>query len=156
MLTQTQHTVESNARELACTFVDGNAVDGISSGEVVQRPEEMLGGNAEHRGADTNAGIQGHNFAVGKLLSHAIYEVDFGPDGPLGTWLGFRNGLEDALGRADLVSSLRYLEAALGMGNHADPGMIAPHFFDVLRLEALVDGAVSLPQNNPSLANCFW
>src|SRR5690242_8742762 len=57
MLTQTQHAVEGNTREMAGTLVDRDAVYHISGGEIVQRPKEMLGSDAKHGGANANTGI---------------------------------------------------------------------------------------------------
>ena len=54
--------------------------------------------------------------------------------------------LEDALGRADLVGELDHLVLALGVHDDLAVGVLGAERRDVLGLEALVDRAVALPQ----------
>src|SRR5215468_9853125 len=55
MLTQREHAVERNAGKFARAVIYGNAIHNVARGEIVERPEQMLGCNAEHRRADANA-----------------------------------------------------------------------------------------------------
>ncbi len=64
MLAQTQHAVESNPRMVASALVNGNAVNDVALAEIFERPEEMLGCDAKHRGAGANAGIERDEFVV--------------------------------------------------------------------------------------------
>src|SRR3989442_12305392 len=92
MLTQTQHAVEGKSRIVASALIDRNAVDDAAFAEVFERPKEMLRGNAEHRGADADAGIERDDFAVPELLAEAVDEVDFRAHSPLGAGGGRRGG----------------------------------------------------------------
>src|SRR5260370_9873278 len=67
----------------------------------------------------------------------------------------FRDHSNNAFGRADFVGCLRHIEAALRMHNYANARIRAANSLDVLWLEALMDGAVPLPQNHAGLANRF-
>src|SRR6266481_9729710 len=112
MLAQTEHAVEGNPRMVASAFVNGDAVHNIAFTEVFERPEEMLRGDAEHRGADANAGIERDNLVALQFLAEAVDEMDFRANGPLGACRRGLNGLDNGLGRADLIGSLGNLEAA--------------------------------------------
>src|SRR3984957_16568811 len=147
MLAQSEHPVERNSRKVSGSFIDRNAVDDVAGDQVVQRPEKMLWGDAEHRGANAHAGIERHHFVIGQFLAEPIDQVNFGADRPLRARRRCGDGLDDAFSRADLVGGLSNLEAALRMNDYADARMLAAHAFDVARGETLVDGAVALPQN---------
>src|SRR5690348_17577458 len=41
------------------------------------------------------------------------------------------------------------------MDNHANAGMLAPYARDLLRREALMDGAIAPPQDDARVANCL-
>src|SRR5713226_7113024 len=138
MLAQTEHAVESQTRIMTGAFVNGNAVDDVTLAEIFERPEEMLRGNAEHGGANANAGVERDDFVVPEFLAEAVDEVNFRAHGPLGARGRGCYGFDDAFGRADFVGGLRDFKAAFGMGDHVDSGMLAPNAFDVLRGEALV------------------
>src|SRR5450631_4102635 len=155
MLAQTQHAVEGNSCEVAGAFVDGNTVDDVAGDQIFQRPKEVLRGNAEHGGAHANAGVERHYFVARHFLAEPIDQVDFGADRPLRALGGFRDGLDDAFGRADLIGGLGYLEAAFRMHDHANAGMLAADTLDVLGREALVHRAVALPQNHARRADGF-
>src|ERR1700730_4401441 len=155
MLAQTQHAVESNSREMTRSFIDRDAINDVSGDQVFQRPEEMLRRDAEHRGANTHAGVQGHDFAVRHFFAEPVDEMNLGADSPLRTSRRGGDRLDDAFGRAGLVGGLCDLEAALGMDNDANAGMLAPNAFDVLRREALVDGTVSFPEDDAGAVYCF-
>src|SRR6266704_512735 len=97
MLTQTQHAVEGNSRIVTSALIDRNAVDDVAFAEVFKRPKEMLRGNAEHRGADADAGIERDDFAVPEFLAEAVDEVDFRAHSPLRAGGKSRDGLDDAI-----------------------------------------------------------
>src|SRR5467141_1805399 len=98
MLTQSEHAVESNSRVVSSALIDGDAVDDVAFAQIFERPEEMLRGDAEHRGADANAGIQGNDFVVLQFLAEAVDEVDFRAYGPLGARGRILNGFYNAFG----------------------------------------------------------
>src|SRR5437879_10682561 len=96
-------------------FIDGDAVDDVAFAQIFESPEEMLGSDAEHGGADANAWFKRNDFVVLQFLAKAVDEVDFRADGPLGAGGRRLDGFDDALGRADLVGGLGNLEAAFGV-----------------------------------------
>src|SRR6266567_116861 len=155
MLTQTQHAVEGNSRIVTSALIDRNAVDDMAFAEIFKRPKEMLRGNAEHRGADADAGIERDDIAVAEFLAEAVDEVDFRAHSPLGAGGRGRNGLDDAFGRADLVGGLGDLEAAFGMNDDANAGMFAADALDLAQREALVHRAVAFPEDDTRVADGF-
>src|SRR5882762_5484435 len=155
MLAQTQHPVESNPRMVASALVNGNAVNDVTFAEILERPEEMLRGYAEHRGADANAGIERNDFVVLQFLAEAVDEVDFSANGPLGAGGRSLNSFDDALGRADLIGGLCDFEAAFRMRDDANSGMLSAHALDLLGGKALVHGAIALPEDDARLADRF-
>src|SRR5260370_5642849 len=115
----------------------------------------MMGCDAKHRGAHAYAGIKRDDPVVRHFFAEPIHQVDLGADGPWRGGGGFRGPLKNAFGRADFVGCLRHIEAALRMHNYANARIRAANSVDVLWLEALMDGAVPLPQNHAGLANRF-
>src|SRR5437879_4718759 len=155
MLTQSEHAVEGNSRVVAGAFVDGDTVDNVAFAQILKRPKEMLRGDAKHSCANANAGIERDDSVVFEFLAKAVDKVNFRANGPLGASGRRLNGLDDALGRADLVGRLCDLEAAFGMGNDANARMLAADALDLLRREALVHGAIALPEDDARAANRF-
>src|SRR5258707_674401 len=100
MLAQTEHAVEGKPRMVASAFVNGDAVHNMALAQIFERPKEMLRGDAEHRSADANAGIERDDFVALQFLAEAIDEVDFGANGPFGACRGGLDGLDDAFRRA--------------------------------------------------------
>src|SRR5882762_999543 len=115
----------------------------------------MLRGDAKHCGANTHAGVERDNFVVLQFLAEAADEMDFRADGPLCARGRGLDGFDDALGRADLIGGLRDLEAAFGMRDDANAGMLAADALDLLRREALVHGAIALPEDDARVVNRF-
>src|SRR6266705_3492058 len=156
MLAQSEHAVESNPRMVASALVNGNAVNDAALAEIFERPEEMLGCDAEHSRTDANAGIERDNFVVFEFFAEAVDEVDFGADGPLSACRRGLDGLDDSLCRANLVGGLSDFEAALRVNDDANARMLAADALDLLRGEALVHGAVAFPENDARAADSFW
>src|SRR5580693_9480727 len=156
MLAQSEHPVERNSRKVSRSFIDRNAVDDVAGDQVVQCPQKMLRGDAEHRGANAHAGIERHHFVIRKFLAEPIDQMNFGAHRPLRARRRCGDRLYDALGRADLVGGLGNLKAALRMNDYADARMLAAHAFDVAWGETLVDRAVALPQNYARSVNGLW
>src|SRR6266436_5753575 len=115
----------------------------------------MLWRDAEHRGADTNAGIERDDFVIPQFLAEAVDEVDFRADGPLRASGRSFYGFDNAFCRADLIGGLGDLEAAFGMRDDANAGMLAAEALDLLRREALVHGAIALPEDDACAADRF-
>src|SRR5260370_19017757 len=148
MLTQSEHAVESNSRMVSSALIDGDAVDDVALAKIPKGPEGMLRGDAEHRGADANAGVEGDNFMVLQFLAKAVDEMNFRADGPLGASGGILNCFYNAFGRADLIGGLGDLEAAFRVGDDANARMLAADALDLLRPETLVHRAVAFSQNS--------
>src|SRR5258708_17707937 len=140
MLTQSEHAVEGNSRVVSSAFIDGDAVDDVAFAQIFEGPEEMLRGDAEHGGADADAGIERYDSVVFEFLAKAVDKVNFRANRPLGASRRRLNGLDDALGRADLVGRLCDLEAAFGMGIDANSMMLAAGQLAVFRRELLGNG----------------
>src|SRR5712664_1722312 len=115
----------------------------------------MLWRDAEHRGADTNAGIERDDFVIPQFLAEAVDEVDFRADGPLRASGRSFYGFDNAFCRADLIGGLCDFKAAFGMRDDANAGMLAADALDLLRREALVHGAIALPEDDARAANRF-
>src|SRR5260370_39409550 len=114
----------------------------------------MLWRDAEHRGADTNAGIERDDFVIPQFLAEAVDEVDFRADGPLRASGRSFYGFDNAFCLADLIGGLGDLEAAFGMRDDANAGMLAADAFDLLRRAALVHGAIGLREDGAPGAHC--
>ena len=69
MLAQSEHAVESNACMVASALVYGDAVDDVAFAEILERPEEVLRSNAEHRGANAHTGVERDDFVVSQFLA---------------------------------------------------------------------------------------
>src|SRR6266404_761711 len=115
----------------------------------------MLRSDAKHRRANTNAGIERDDFVVPQYLAETVDEVNFRADGPFGAGGRSLDGFDDALGGADLIGGLGDLEAAFGMRDDANAGMLAADALDLLRREALVHGAIALPEDDARVVNRF-
>src|SRR5260370_24924 len=155
MLAQSEHAVVSNSSVVAGALVGRDAVDDVAFAEILKRPQRMLRGNAKNRCANGNGGIERDDSVVLKLLGEAIDEVNFRADSPLGAGWRSLDGFNDAFGGADLVSSLSDLKAAFGVSDDANARMFAADAVDLLRGEALVNGAIALPQNDARGADGF-
>src|SRR5712692_985719 len=153
MLAQTEHAVEGNSRVVSSAFIDGDTVDDVAFGQILKRPEEMLGGDAEHGSADANARIERDDLVVFQFLAETVDEMNFRADGPLGAGGGSLDGFNNALGRTDLIGGLGDLEATFGMRDDANAGMFAPNALDLLRCEALVHGTIAFPEDDAGVAN---
>src|SRR5260221_7568786 len=115
----------------------------------------MLGCNAKHRGARAYAGIERHDLAIGHFFGKPVEQVNLGAPRPLRVRRRLRDSFDDAFGGADLVGGLRYFKAALRMDDYANAWVLAANALDMLRLEALMDRAVALPQDDARFANRF-
>src|SRR6266851_4011257 len=140
---------------VAGALVNGNAVNDVALAEVFEHPKEMLRSDAEHRRADANAGIERDDFVVLQFLAEAVDEVDLRADGPFGARGRSLDGFDDAFGGADLIGGLGDLEAAFRVRDDANTGMLAADALDLLRCEALVHGAIALPEDDARAANRF-
>src|ERR1700747_2061318 len=98
MLAETEHAVEGNSRMMASTFVNRDAVDNVALTQVFERPKEMLGSDAEHRGANANTGIERDDLVAFQFLAEAIDKVDFRANGPRCAGRRSLNGLDDGFG----------------------------------------------------------
>src|SRR5258708_5749581 len=140
---------------MARAFIDRDAVHYVALAQIFERPEEMLRGDAEHRRADANAGIERDDLVVLQFFAEAVDEGDFRADGPLGASGRSLAGIDDALGGADLIGGLRDFKTAFGMRDDANAGMLAADARDLLRREALVHGAIAFPEDDARAANRF-
>src|SRR5260370_5564998 len=156
MLSQTQHAVESNPRVVAGALIDGDAVQDVALAQLFEHTEQMLRSDTKHRRPNADAGIERNDFVVRQFLAEAVDEMDFRADGPFGAGRRSLDGFDDALGRADLIGGLGNLEAAFGMRDDANAGMLAADARHPLRREARVHRAPALPVDEARAASRFW
>jgi len=81
MLAQSEHAVEGQARVVTSALVNGDAVDDVALAEIFERPEEMLGSDAEHGRADADAVVKRHDRMVFQFFVEAIDKMDFSANG---------------------------------------------------------------------------
>ena len=106
--------------------------------------------DAEHRAADAEAVVEAHHLPFrGALAGQPAHQVQLRPHRPPGASRALLDGLDDSLGGADGVGLLHHLEPALRVDDHAHPGNLGPAAVHHLRGEPVVDGAVSLPEQDP-------
>src|SRR5260370_5534307 len=153
MLTQTQHTVESNSRVVPSAFIDGNAVHDVAFAKVFERSKEMLRSDAKHGSADANTGVERDHFVVLKFVAEPVDEVNFRADSPLRAGRRSFDCFDDAFGRADFIGGLGNLKATFGMNDDANAGMLVADALDLLRGEALVHRTVAFPEDDSRVAN---
>src|SRR5262249_8940294 len=120
MLAQSEHPVERNSRVVARAFIDRDAIDDIACSEIIERPEQVLRGDAEHRGAHANARVERNDFAIRHFFREPVHKVNFSAYGPLRTGRRCRDRVNDSFRRANLIGGLGYLEAAFRVRNHAN------------------------------------
>src|SRR5260370_42647988 len=101
MLGQSEHAVESNSSVVASAFVDGDAVDDVAFAQIFKLPKEGLRCDAEHGGANANAGIERDDSVVCEFLAKAVDKGNFRAYGPLGASRCRLNSLDDAPARTD-------------------------------------------------------
>src|SRR2546427_4865555 len=101
-------------------FVDGDAIDDVALAKIFEHPEEMLRSDAEHRCANTDAGIERDDFVVLQFLAEAVDEVDFRADGPFGAGGGSLYGCDGNLRRAAFICGPCAFEAAFGVRDDAE------------------------------------
>src|ERR1700675_3735436 len=140
MLAQTQHAVESNARMVASAFVDGDAVNDVALAEIFKRPEQMLRGDAKHRGADAHAWIERDDSVVLQFLAETVDGGDFRADGPLRPRRRSFYGFDNAFCRADLIGGLCNVEAAFRVNDYANAGAVGADALDFTQSNALGTG----------------
>ena len=117
-----QHPVQCRFRPILHVVLHFYLVDHIAFREIFQHPAQMLRRDTEHGGAQAAGIVEGNDFLPfrGKLLAHAVYEVDFGSHGEHAAGRGLADHLQKALGRTNAVGLLANFPSALGMHNHAE------------------------------------
>ena len=73
-----------------------------------------------------------HGLLGRHLFGEAMDEVDFGAHGPGRAGRRFAHGLQDVLGRADVVGGPEHVERHLGVHDDAHAGMLPAHGVDLL------------------------
>src|SRR5436305_2879376 len=95
-----EHSVEGDARPSCGLFGHGDLVDDCAGAKRVERPGEVLRGDAVHRRAHAEVGREQAYVFVRVLTDETVDEVDLRADGPRGAGRRFLNRLDDELGRA--------------------------------------------------------
>ena len=105
----------------------------------------------EHGRAGADERVEGEDRLVRVLGGHAVDHVDLGADGEHRAGRGPLHLGEDPFRRADEVGQFDDLVGALGVDDDPHAGVVAAGGLDVVDLEALVDGAVALPEEELGL-----
>src|ERR1035441_9011359 len=110
----------------------------------------MLGADAVHGGAEGAVVIEGQDALAlrSKALGQPIHEVDLSADGELGAGRGLLYQGDYALGRAESIGFLTDFPTALSVNDDLDAGIFRAHIVNLAGQEALVHGAVALPEQN--------
>src|SRR5258708_5066272 len=114
----------------------------------------MLWGYAKHGGAEAARVVERDDHLVfrGKLFAHAVDQMNLRSHGELcAPWRVF-DDLDQALGRSHSVSFLADLKATLRMHDDLDVRIFGANFVHVFRQEALMHGAMALPENHARAA----
>src|ERR1043165_3392700 len=142
-----EHPVEGDARPRGGLFGHGDLVDYVAGAQRVERPGEVLRGDAVHRGAHAEVGREQADLFVRVLLDQTVDEIDLGADGPGRACGRSLNRLDDELGRAGEVCLLDDRALALRVHQNLYAGHLRAHLIHVPGAEATVDGAVALPED---------
>src|SRR5208337_5078735 len=110
----------------------------------------MLRRNSEHGGAEATGVVKRDDLLAlrGELLAHSIDQMDFRAYGEARASRRLANDFEQTLGGTNRVRLLADFEPAFGMNDDLDAGIFCSNVVDVLGQKALVNRAVSLPQND--------
>jgi len=148
-----QHAVQGCAGPVFVVVGDLDAVNYAAFDEVLKRPGQVLRADAVHGGAEAAGFVEGEDaFAEGRVLfGQPVDEVNFSADGEGGAFRGFFDEGNEALGGAEGVGFLADLKTALRVDDDLDAGVLGPDLIDVAGQEALVDGAVALPEQDAAL-----
>src|SRR5207247_10445430 len=152
---QIKHPYQGQTGIVTRAIVERNTVDHITGTKVFKRPEEVLGGDAEHSGADTDARVKRNDPPVLERLPQAVDQVDFRADSPFRTSGSRLDRFDHALGRTDLAGGLGDFKTALGVNDNTHARMLATDAGNLLRRKPLVHRAIALPKNDPGLAKRF-
>ena len=98
-----QHPLQRDPGPLGRVGVDRDAVDHPALDELLEHPRQVGEVDAVHRRARADQRVERHDGLVGVLLGEPVDEVDLGADARSSTRRGAARGLDDEVGRADLV-----------------------------------------------------
>src|SRR6478735_1773343 len=146
---QGEHPVERGTGLGRDGRVDADRVDDPAFDERLEGPHEVREVDAVHRRAVADVLLQEGDPLVRELRGEATHEVELGADDPRRAVGRCRDGLDDLLGRADLVGELDDLVAALGVHDHLDVGDLAARGLDRVDREPAVHRTVPAPQDHP-------
>src|SRR5437899_10055984 len=152
-----QHAVERNFRPVFALVRDDDAVSDLAFDEPFERPQQMIGRDAEHRGAEATELIEREYRAVGvHLVSEAIDEVDFRAHRPDRSDRTRGDRLDDVFGRSGIVCRLNHFPWHLRMDDYAHSGVLRAQVLNLTDRETRVHRAVALPQNDPRPPHGVW
>ena len=64
-------------------WIDGDLVDHVALGQVLQRPDQVRQVDPVHRGAVADMLLQKDHFLLGMIMSEAFDQIELCADGPL-------------------------------------------------------------------------
>ena len=107
--------------------------------------------DTRHRRAGAYHRIQRHDTKLRVLCGKTVHQVDLRGNSDHGPGIGFVDGPDDGVCGSDLVGELDNLMSALGVHEDEAVGILGTECRNMLGPEALVDRAVSLPQDQGGL-----
>src|SRR2546430_15806067 len=110
----------------------------------------MLRRDAKHGGTQTTAVVEGDDHLVfaGELLAHTVDEMDLCAHRELRAARRVRDDLDETFGRTYVISAFADFQATFGMDDDLNFRIPGADLVHVLRKKALMDRAVSLPEND--------
>jgi len=142
-----KHSGERDSRPMSGLLGNLDLVDHFSRDQPLEHPAEEAGVDAVHRRARADLRVKADDGLVGVLLGKTIHQVHFRPDRPAGAGGGILHHFEDVLGASVEVTGENHIELALGVDEDVDAGILGARLLNLLDGEALMDTAMSLPQN---------
>src|SRR5208337_3099600 len=101
-----------------------NLIDDLAIHQVLQRPAQVLGRDAKHRCAQAAGIVEGNDALVRIFLLQTIHQVNLRSDGERGSGWRLLHKFDEVVSRADSVSLLADLPAALWMNDDLDAGIV--------------------------------
>ena len=143
-----QHAFEGDQRPAGDIFFDMDLIDEGSLDDVFKAPAKVCKIDSVHRSAHANQGREKMDLLLGVLFFEAVDQVQFGTDGPFGTWGSFLDRFDDFAGRSRDVCDVVDFLGAFGVDEDFDAGDFFSKLIHVGSLEHLVDRAVSFPEDH--------
>ncbi len=115
--------------------------------QIFERPEQILGGDAEHSRAHAEVGREQSHELIGMSLRQPVDQIQFRSHSPTAARFGLGQGLDDELGRSIEIRFRHDLIPAFGMDQNPDSGIFRAPLIDVARQKPSMNRAEASPKN---------